>query len=143
MITIENKDVFVKLLRKDEKAAFELLRDKGNYYQELTIGEQKYKVFAKVPDELFTKNASPLLPEGYAALIVADVCCGKKEVARTDFKNWFFLGDADFQGARFSGVAGFSGATFTGVADFRGVKFSQYADFQGATFKEFKDSLKC
>lgn len=143
MMTIQDKNVFVELLKKDKDAALAMLKDKGNYYQEIKIGEQKYKVFTEAPDELFTKNSSPLLPEGYAALIVADVRCGKKEVARTDFKNWFFLGDADFQGARFSGVAGFSGATFTGVADFRGAKFSQYADFQGATFKEFKDSLKC
>jgi hypothetical protein len=143
MMTIQDKNAFVELLKKDKEAAFEMLKDKGSYYQELTIGEQKYKVFSEAPDELFTKNASPLLPEGYAAFILTDVCCGKKEVVRTDFKNWFFLGDADFQGAKFSGVAGFSGATFTGVADFRGAKFSQYADFQGATFKEFKDSFKC
>lgn len=143
MITIQNKDIFVKLLKEDKQAALEMLKDKGNYCQELMIGEQKYKVFIDIPDEFFTEKNSSLLPEGYAALIVMDIRYEKKEITRTDFKNWFFLGDVDFQGAKFTGVAGFSGSTFIGVADFRGAKFSQYADFQGATFKEFKDSLKC
>lgn len=143
MITIEDKDAFVELLEKDKEAALEILKDKGNYHQELMIGDQKYKVFIKVPDELFTESTSPLLPEGYAALFVVDICCGKKEIARTDFRNWFFLGDVDFQGAKFTGVAGFGGSTFIGLADFRGAKFSKYADFEGATYKIFKDSLKC
>lgn len=140
-IQIVDKDVFDNLLREDKDAALDMLREHGEYCEEVSIGDKQYKIFEDVPADLFTKTVSEHLPDYYAAIIVPDI--KKKEINRSDFKNWYFIGNADFNGAVFTGIANFTGAVFIGNTDFRGAKFCEYADFEGAKFKNFKDSLRC
>ena len=139
-----DKKAFEKLLKENKEAALEMIKDdKGIYLQEVQIGKQKYKIFPTMLEALFGEKASKLLPEGYAAFILSDFDYKKKEISRSDFKNWYFIGNANFQGEKFTGIADFSGAVVTGLADFRGAKFTKYADFEGANFNQYKDSLKC
>ncbi len=138
---IADKELFDSLLRDDKDAALDMLRDHGEYYKEVLIGDKLYKIFEDVPADLFTKTSSVLLPDHYAAIILSDI--EKKEINRSDFKNWYFIGNADFKCAVFTSIADFAGAEFLGIADFRGAKFAQYADFEGAKFNIFKDSIGC
>jgi hypothetical protein len=140
---IVDKEIFDNLLKENKDAALDMMRDHGKYYEEVLIGEQQYKIFEDVPADLFTKTDSDLLPDYYAAIILSDIDYEKKEINRSDFKNWYFIGNADFNRAKFTSIANFGGAEFIGIADFRGAKFAQHADFEGAKFKNFKDSIRC
>ena len=138
---IVDKELFDRLLRDNKDAALDMLREHGEYYEEVLIADKQYKIFEDVPADLFTKTSSVLLPEYYAAIILPDI--KKEEINRSDFKNWYFIGNADFSSAIFTGIANFAGAEFAGNADFRGAKFNEYADFEGAKFKNYKDSIRC
>jgi hypothetical protein len=144
MKIIPDRDAFDKLLEENKEAALERFKDRsGNYCGEIGIGTQAYKIFDRLPDNLLAEKSLDFLPEGFAAIIIGKADGEEKVIARSDFRNWYFIGDANFQGARFTDVADFRGSRCTGAADFRGAKFAKYADFEGAKFVKLKDPTRC
>ncbi len=144
-----DKEVFgEKLKNKREEALAMLKNDKGNYFDEVQIGNIKYKIFENAPDELFTNETSELLPEDpskpipgvrhhYPAIIIESINFSSREIKRTDFYFWCFLGRVNFKDAEFAGKVRFDRATFCGEVNFSGTEFSQGVYFQHAEFTAF------